>query len=107
MLEEVHPPALAGDPAHQGTARLLPADLVFFRFMMLTTVGYGDIILISAEARLVAIFEAVAGVFLLAFLVALSRAEEHYRHPARTRAGIPQVPNIPQERRRCVSGRTC
>jgi hypothetical protein len=49
---------------------LLPADLVFFRFMTLTTVGYGDIISISAEARLVAVFESVAGVFLLAFLVA-------------------------------------
>jgi hypothetical protein len=49
---------------------LLPADLVFFRFMTLTTVGYGDIIPISAEARLVAVFEAVAGVFLLAFLAA-------------------------------------
>jgi hypothetical protein len=90
---------------------LLPADLVFFRFMTLTTLGYGDIISISAEARLVAVFESVAGVFLLAFLVArlvaLSRAEEDYRHPARTRAGIPQVPNIPQEQRRCVSRRTC
>jgi Ion channel len=89
---------------------LLPADLVFFRFMTLTRVGYGDIIPISAEARLVAVFEAVAGVFFLAFLVArlvaLSCAEEDYRHPARTRAGIPQVPNIPQERRRRVSGRT-
>jgi hypothetical protein len=75
------------------------------------TVGYGDIISISAEARLVAVFESVAGVFLLAFLVArlvaLSRGEEDYRHPARTQAGIPQVPNIPQEQRRCVSRRTC
>jgi len=80
VLEEVHPPALAGSPARQGSARLLPADLVFFSFMTLTTVGYGDIAPISAEARLVAVFEAVVGVFLLAFLVArlvaLYRAEE-------------------------------
>ena len=47
--------------------------------MTLTTVGYGDITPISAEARLVAVFEAVAGVFsgvLVARLVALYRAEE-------------------------------
>jgi hypothetical protein len=79
VLEEVHPPALAGSPARPGAARLLPADLVFFSFMTLTTVGYGDITPISAEARLVAVFEAVAGVFFLAFLVArlvaLYRAE--------------------------------
>jgi Ion channel len=80
VLQEVHPPALAGNPARQGYAQLLPADLVFFSFMTLTTVGYGDITPISAEARLVAVFEAVAGVFFLAFLVArlvaLYRAEE-------------------------------
>jgi hypothetical protein len=79
LLEEVHPPALAGSPAGQGSARLLPADLVFFSFMTLTTVGYGDITPVSAEARLVAVFEAVAGVFFLAFLVALYRAEEGER----------------------------
>ena len=48
--------------------------------MTLTTVGYGDIIPISAKARLVAVFEAVVGVFFLAFLVtrlvALYRAEQ-------------------------------
>jgi hypothetical protein len=79
-LEEVHPPALAVDPARQGYGQLLPADIVFFSFMTLTTVGYGDITPISAEARLVAVFEAVAGVFFLAFLVArlvaLYRADE-------------------------------
>jgi Ion channel len=79
VLEDVHPPALAGNPTRQGSARLLPADLVFFSFMTLTTVGYGDITPISAEARLVAVLEAVSGVFFLAFLVsrlvALYRAE--------------------------------
>jgi hypothetical protein len=81
ILEEVNPPALAGNPARQGSARLLPADLVFFSFMTLTTVGYGDITPISAAARLVAVFEAISGVFFLAFLVArlvaLYRAEEN------------------------------
>jgi hypothetical protein len=79
LLEAVHPLALAGRPGRPGAAQL-PADLVFFHFMTLTTVGYGDITPISAEARLVAVFEAVVGVFFLAFLgarlVALYRAEE-------------------------------
>jgi ion channel len=83
VLEEVHPPALAGSPGRPGATQLLPADLVFFSFMTLTTVGYGDITPISAEARLVAVFEAVVGVFFLAFLVArlvaLYRSEEDER----------------------------
>ena len=49
--------------------------------MTLTTVGYGDITPVSPEARLVALCEAIAGVFFLAFLVArlvaLYRADEH------------------------------
>jgi hypothetical protein len=70
VLEVVHPPALAGNPARPGAVQLLPADLMFFSFMTLTIVGYGDITPISPEARLVAVFEAVTGVFFLAFLVA-------------------------------------
>jgi hypothetical protein len=70
VLEHVHPPALAADLARLGRADLAWADVVFFSFMTLTTVGYGDITPVSSEARLVALFEAVAGVFFLAFLVA-------------------------------------
>jgi voltage-gated potassium channel Kch len=58
------------DLARLGRADLAWADVLFFSFMTLTTVGYGDIIPVSPEARLVALFEAVAGVFFLAFLVA-------------------------------------
>ena len=65
-------------------ADLAWADVVFFSFMTLTTVGYGDITPVSPEARLVALFEAVAGVFFLAFLVArlvaLYRADEDTGH---------------------------
>jgi ion channel len=70
VLEHVHPPALVADLARLGRADLAWADVVFFSFMTLTTVGYGDITPVSPEARLVALFEAVAGVFFLAFLVA-------------------------------------
>ena len=70
VLEHVHPPALVADLARLGRADLAWADVVFFSFMTLTTVGYGDITPVSPEARLVALCEAVAGVFFLAFLVA-------------------------------------
>ena len=70
VLEHVHPPALVAAVARQGRADLAWADGVFFSFMTLTTVGSGDITPVSPEARLVALFEAIAGVFFLAFLVA-------------------------------------
>jgi hypothetical protein len=80
VLEHVHPPALVADLARRGRTDLTWADVVFFSFMTLTTVGYGDITPVSPEARLVALFEAVAGVFFLVFwvarLVALYRADE-------------------------------
>jgi hypothetical protein len=80
VLEHVHPPALVADTVRRGHTDLAWADVVFFSCMTLTTVGYGDITPVSPEARLVALFEAVAGVFFLAFwvarLVALYRADE-------------------------------
>jgi len=80
VLEHVHPPALVATVSGHGRADLAWADVLFFSFMTLTTVGYGDITPVSPEARLVALCEAVAGVFFLAFLVArlvaLYRADE-------------------------------
>jgi len=80
VLEHVHPPALVAAVAGHARTDLAWVDVVFFSFMTLTTVGYGDITPVSPEARLVALCEAVAGVFFLAFLVArlvaLYRADE-------------------------------
>ncbi len=45
-------------------------DLVYFSFTTLSTVGFGDIIAVKAQARSVVILEAVTGVFYLAVLVA-------------------------------------
>ena len=85
VLEHVHPPALVADVTRLGRADLAWADVVFFSFMTLTTVGYGDITPVSPEARLVALCEAVTGVFFLAFLVArlvaLYRADEPGQPP--------------------------
>ena len=43
VLEHVHPPALVADLVRRGRADLAWADVVFFSFMTLTTVGYGYI----------------------------------------------------------------
>ena len=43
VLEHVHPPALVVDVARLGRADLAWVDVLFFSFMTLTTVGYGDI----------------------------------------------------------------
>ena len=60
LVDEVHNP----DGAFQF------ADFVYFSFVTLTTLGYGEITPISAQARSVAMMEAVSGVLYIAVLVA-------------------------------------
>ena len=45
-------------------------DLIYYSFVTLTTLGYGDILPISITARTLAYSEAVIGVFYVAMLVA-------------------------------------
>ncbi len=47
----------------------MPAELTFFSFVTLTTVGYGDIIPWSAHARSLAMLEAVTGIMYPAVLI--------------------------------------
>jgi hypothetical protein len=60
------PVAAAGRPAH-----LLQADMTYFSLVTLATVGYGDILPATHTARMLAMFEAVVGVFYVAAVVAL------------------------------------
>ncbi|MEM7048170.1 MAG: potassium channel family protein [Acidobacteriota bacterium] len=46
------------------------ADLIYFSFVTLTTVGYGDITPVDPAMRSLALFEAVLGQFFLAVLIA-------------------------------------
>ena len=46
------------------------SELIYFSFITLTTLGYGDIIPIKPVARTLAYFEAIAGQFYLAVMVA-------------------------------------
>ena len=45
-------------------------DLLFFSFTSLTTVGYGDIVPVSDQARMLSILEQLVGVFFVAVLIA-------------------------------------
>ncbi|HWS94884.1 MAG TPA: ion channel [Candidatus Methylomirabilis sp.] len=47
------------------------SDLLYFSLVTLTTVGYGDIVPLSGEARMLAALEAVTGVLYVAITVAI------------------------------------
>ena len=48
-----------------------PADLLYFGLATLTTLGYGDIVHVGCELRMLATLEAAAGVLYVAITVAL------------------------------------
>ncbi len=61
-------PGAASERAFHAEERV--ADLVYFSFVTLTTLGYGDVTPIHPLARSLALFEALFGPFYLAVLVA-------------------------------------
>ena len=68
VLEYVVPGSFAGLTA-QDTSDWNP-DWIYYSFVTLTTLGYGDILPISFSARALAYMEAVVGQFYIAILVA-------------------------------------
>ena len=67
-ITAVHP-----DAFHEtgGAATQQPVDLLYFSLVTLTTVGYGDIVPVGGEVRLIAGLEAATGVLYVAITVAL------------------------------------
>jgi hypothetical protein len=57
--------------AAERPASLLQSDMTYFSLVTLATVGYGDILPATHAARMLAMFQAVIGVFYLAVVVAL------------------------------------
>ena len=47
------------------------SDLLYFSLVTLTTVGYGDVVPLSGEARMLAALEAVTGVLYIAITIAI------------------------------------
>ena len=60
-------PAIVGEPA--GADRHM-ASFVYFSFVTLTTLGYGDVTPVGSAARTLALLEALVGQLFLAILVA-------------------------------------
>ena len=58
-------------PASQRPSHLLQVDLLYYSIMTLATVGYGDILPVSATARMIASIEAIVGQFYVAVIVAV------------------------------------
>ncbi|HEB96763.1 MAG TPA: potassium channel protein [Sedimenticola thiotaurini] len=68
LLHSFDPAALSGLPA---PAQAELWDYLYFSFVTLTTLGYGDVLPVSAEARTLAMAEAVVAQFYLTILVAV------------------------------------
>ena len=69
LLEALVPGSFAGLTENATDSGWDP-DWVYFSFVTLTTLGYGDILPLSFSARSLAYFEAIVGQFYLAVLVA-------------------------------------
>jgi voltage-gated potassium channel len=68
VIEHAAPGSLRVGVAEMGIADV--GDLLYFSFVTLTTVGYGDVTPVGGAAHLVAIFEAIMGQFYIAAIVA-------------------------------------
>ncbi len=70
LMQAVDPGTFVADLQHDPDGRLNWSDLLYFSFVTLTTLGYGDITPVSDEARSLAFLEAATGVMYVAVLVA-------------------------------------
>lgn len=68
LLDAAVPGSFSGIAEHQAGA--WDPDWVYFSFVTLTTLGYGDLLPLTLSARALAYFEAIVGQFYLAILVA-------------------------------------
>jgi hypothetical protein len=82
LMQEIHPGSfmeMAPTPVQASHHSLL-----YFSLASLTTVGYGDVIAVTRPARMIAVLEAVTGVFYVAITVA--RLVSGYQQRDRERA---------------------
>ena len=70
LLENLYPGSFYIDAAHNPDGYLNLSDLLYYSYVTLTTLGYGDITLVTSQARSLAFLEAVCGVLYVAVLVA-------------------------------------
>ena len=70
LLVTVQPDAIVMDAARHPHHTMDWFDCVFYSFVTLTSLGYGDIVPITAQARSLSILEAVSGIMYVAVLIA-------------------------------------
>ena len=74
IVHELYPGSfaynVAQDPTHPNPNRMTGFTALYFSFITLSTVGYGDITPISPVARMLAMTEATVGLFYITILVA-------------------------------------
>ena len=68
LVDEFSPGSFSGDDLADNGDRFW--DLIYFSFVTLTTLGYGDILPVNTYARTLAYMEAITGQFYIAILVA-------------------------------------
>lgn len=68
VIETLHPGSFTGTSTSGDTRPW--SDLIYYSYVTLTTLGYGDVLPLSTRVRSLAILEAITGVFYVAVLVA-------------------------------------
>ncbi|HMD42430.1 MAG TPA: ion channel [Candidatus Acidoferrum sp.] len=78
LLQEIHPGSFVelGSPPVPASRH----SLLYLSLATLTTVGYGDVLPISRPARMIAVLEAITGVFYVAITVARLVAAYQQKH---------------------------
>jgi Ion channel len=70
LLVTIQPNAIAIDPARHSSLSMDWFDCMFYSFVTLTTLGYGDMVPVTGPARSLSILEAICGIMYVAILVA-------------------------------------
>lgn len=70
LLTNLQPGAIFMDPARHPNHQMDWSDCIFYSYVTLTTVGYGDMVPITPQARSLSILEAVSGTMYVAVLIA-------------------------------------
>ncbi len=70
LLETLHPGALAVNTTRHPNQQIDWSDCMFYSFVTLTSLGYGDMIPVISQSRSLSILEAVSGIMYVAILIA-------------------------------------
>jgi hypothetical protein len=82
MVAKVSPQAFVYTTGDKETHVMMGCNAFYFSFITLCTLGYGDIVPVSKLARMLAVTEAITGVFYVAILIArLMALYSSPRHP--------------------------